>query len=876
MQLIERDHLLRQLDEHMARAATGAGQMVMIGGEAGAGKTSLVRQFQHTIADRVTTITAACEPLPTPTPLGPIRDLAPALKLSLESDLQHHDDRDTLARAVRAALAGSRQPMVILIEDAHWADGASLDLLRFLARRLDGLSVLFLVTYRDDEIGATHPLRLLLGDLTTTPSVHRLRVPLLSQDAVRQLATGTGHDGGDLHRLTGGNPFYVSEVLAADPGGIPATVSDAVLARALRLTPEARAVLDIAAVIGSPIAVSLLMEVAGPVAAEIDQCIIGGLLVATGTSLSFRHELARKAILNAIPPLRRRLIHSQVLERLRQPNHPQADLATLAHHAEAAADQEAVRHYAVAAARQATDLHSYREAAGQYARALRAGGAIPAAERASLLEAYSYTLYLSNQVAAAIEAREEAVTLWHELGDRLREGENLRWLSRLTWFNGDSATAEAASAKAVALLETLPPGPELAMAYSNQSQLAMLADDVEAAVRDGERAMALAKQFNEQETYVHALCNVGSARLRHDDSRGHAELEESVRLARAAGYVDHAGRGLVNLSWSNMTTMNLAAAEHWLEEGFAYATANELYNYLSYMSANQATLWMHTGRWDEAVANCRRVLTMSDQSPLGRIVALTALGQILARRGDPEAEDLLNEALERAEPTRQLLRLGPVRAARAEAALLADDPERARAELKPIRHLANQRGPSWQRAEIVWLARQAGDESPPPPDLPQAYIHLLAGEFQDAAHEWTRLGVPYEAALALAKSNDPDLIRQAIATFDRLRAYPARRQAVDCLRDLGVRDLPPTPRGPRATTLAHPAGLTQRETEILELLALDLRNAEIASRLFLTPKTVSHHLTAIYAKLGVSNRSEAIRAAQSGTGARSTWDPQSR
>lgn len=867
MTLIERDLLLRQLDEYRSRAASGTGQMVMIGGEAGAGKTSLVRQFMLAAANQATTLTAACEPLPTPTPLGPIRDLAPHLQLLLAPDPQHHEEhRDALARAMRDALAERRQPTVIAIEDAHWADGASLDLLRFLGRRLDGLAVHFLITYRDDEIGGAHPLRLLLGDLTTTPHVHRLQVPLLSPEAVAQMAAGTSHDAAALHRLTGGNPFFVSEVLAAGRTGIPATVSDAVLARALRLTPEARAVLDVAAVIGSPIAVPLLMDVTGPVVAEIDQCVVGGLLVEHDTPaaiLSFRHELARIAILNAIPPLRRRLIHGQILEQLRQPNHPQADLATLAHHAEAAADQAAVHEFATAAARQATGLHAYREAAGQYARALRAGGPLPAAERASLLEAYSYTCYLSDQAPAAISARQEAIDLRHDLGDQLQEGENLRWLSRLTWFNGDSATAETTGARAVALLETLPPGPQLAMAYSNQSQLAMLADDLPTAVRQGERAMALAEQFGEQETYVHALCNVGTAHMRGEDPRGAVELEQSLRLAMASGYVDHAGRALVNLTWSNMTTMELATAEQWLEEGLPYAIANDLNHYLTYLIANQAALWASTGRWDDAIANCQQVLTGPEISPLSRTVALITLGQILTRRGDPGADALLDEALERSELTRQLLRLGPVRAARAEAALLAGDPARARDELRPIRQLATERGPSWQRGEIVWLSRQAGDDTPAPPDLPLPYALLLAGEWQAAAGAWTQLGCPYEAAQALAHASDPGLVRQAIATFERLRALPALRQAIQRLRDLGVRDLPAIPRGPRATTRANPAGLTQRETEILDLLAMGLRNAEIAERLFLTPKTVSHHLTAIYAKLGVSNRAEAVHALQS-------------
>lgn len=207
------------------------------------------------------------------------------------------------------------------------------------------------------------------------------------------------------------------------------------------------------------------------------------------------------------------------------------------------------------------------------------------------------------------------------------------------------------------------------------------------------------------------------------------------------------------------------------------------------------------------------------------------------------------------------MRLGPVRAARAEAALLAGDLERAQAEVMAVRDLAVARGTRWQRGEIAWLLWQTGDRAPLPDDIAEPYALQMAGDPVAAAAIWRALGCPYEEARALAVSSDPGLVHQAITTFEELGAQPAIASAVHHLRDLGVRNLPVMRRGPVASTRANPAGLTQREIEVLALVVEGLRNTDIAARLYLTPKTVSHHLTSIFSKLGVATRTEAARAA---------------
>jgi tetratricopeptide (TPR) repeat protein len=511
----------------------------------------------------------SCDALSTPGPLGALRDLAPALGIAIDETTLEDDARDQLFREALAAFAARPEPTIVIGEDAHWSDGASLELLRFLCRRIGGLPVLFVVTYRDDEIGTSHPLRLVLGDLATAPTVYRLSLNPLSEVAVRRLAEGSGRDAAALYRLTGGNPFFLIEALGAAGESVPDSVGDAVLARAARLSPEARAVLDVAAVIGSTIDPDLLLRVAGPVLDEVDECIGVGLLLGTGDRLAFRHELTRDAILARIAPLRRRLLHARVLEALRETPETEHDLARLAHHAEAAGNREAVLQFALAAAEQAAALHAHREAAAQYARALRFADALPAAERAQLLERRSIACYLSDQGEEAIAARQAALDIWRMLGDPLKEGDSLRWISHLSWLAEDSAATATA---ALEVLEPLGPSPELAMAYSNLAQLRMLDHDLEGTLRWGNQAIALAEELRETETLVHALNNVGSARSYAGDEQGDADLTRSLDLALATGLLDHAGRALANLGFTAMLNVRLAEADRRLDAAIAFAT----------------------------------------------------------------------------------------------------------------------------------------------------------------------------------------------------------------------------------------------------------------------------------------------------------------
>jgi DNA-binding CsgD family transcriptional regulator/tetratricopeptide (TPR) repeat protein len=649
---------------------------------------------------------------------------------------------------------------------------------------------------------------------------------------------------------------------------VPPTVRDAVLARAARLSPPGRALLDAAAVVGASIEPRLLAAVVGDAGDATEECLGHGMLRAQGDGLTFRHELARQAILEAIGPPRRLDLNARVLTALRAD--PSPDPTRLAHHAEEAGDAEAVLAFAPAAAERAIALSAHREAAAQYARALRFADRWPAERRGGLLDARSLECYLTDQMAEAIEAGEAALAIWRQVGDQRREGDRLRWLSRMYWFSGRSGEADQAARAALEILESLPPGPELAMACSHFAALRLAAWDSEGAIAWGERAIALAESLGETETLAHALNNVGMGRLTDGNEVGRAQLERSLHLARGAGFEEHAARAFSNLGVSQVAAYRFAAADRYLEDGIAYCTEHDLDHQRLYMLAWSALSLVYQGRWNEALEAAESVVRQPTASPVSRIIALVALGRLRVRRGDPTAAAVLDEALELASRTGELQRLAPVRAARAEAAWLAGDRERAGAEVREVYQRVVEHNHRWLLGELAFWLWRVGEIDVAPPGAIEPFAQQLAGDWSGAAASWRALGCPYETAQALA-DGDEAALREAHAAFVGLGAGPAAAIVAQRLRELGARGIP---RGPRPATQGNPAHLTQREAEILILIAAGRRNAEIAERLFLSQRTVAHHVSSILAKLGVQSRTEAARkAARLGIAGQNGTDP---
>jgi ATP/maltotriose-dependent transcriptional regulator MalT len=857
-ELLERSRQFAALGESLGAVLGGSrGRLVLVGGEAGVGKTALVSRFCEERGGSPRILSSACDALFTPRPLGPLLDVAAVtggeLEELVESGARPHEVAAALMRELR-----TREPTILVIEDLHWADEATLDVLKLLVRRIEGVRALILASYRDEELDRTHPLRLVLGELSSSPAVDRLRIDPLSPAAVATLAEPRGVDPDELYRKTEGNPFFVTEVLAAGEDEIPDTVRDAVLARAARLSPAASALLEAAAVVPPPVELWLLETLAADVFDQLDECLTSGMLTTTPASVAFRHELARLAVEESLAPNRRVALHQKALAALADSPTGARELARLAHHAEAAGDGEAVLEFAPAAAAQAASLGAHLEAAAQYARALRFAGGQPLEAQAELLKRRSHECHLTDQADEAVEAQKGAVECYRRLGDRRSEGDALRGLSATLWCPGRVAEAAQFGQEAVALLERLPPGDELAMAYSTVLRLFTLAEDGEGARVWGTRAIELAQRLDNTKVLSHARISIGALGFLAGEPGARERLERSLDFARQAELHEHVGHAYQLLARVALHHRSYALLHQYIDAGLEQCNEHGFDLMRVYLLVYRARAELDQGRWSEAVDSAALVLRERCISTTPRTLALVVLGLVRARSGEPEHRPPLDEAHALAEPTGELPRIAPVAAARAEVAWLEGDHEAVAATTQAALDFAVRRRAAWVVGELACWRRRAGIREEIEADMAEPYALEVHGEWARAAALWTEIGCPYEAALALAGSDGDDALRRALAELQRLGARPAAAIVARRLRERGARALP---RGPRPATRKNPANLTARELEVLTLVAQGLRNGEIAERLFLSQKTVGHHVSAILRKLGVPTRGQAGAAA---------------
>jgi len=827
-ELLEREDLLAQLEA----ARVEGGRLLFVGGEAGVGKTSLVRAF--TAAKPA--LHGSCENLATPTPFGPFLDVGV--------------DIGGEPRQVAVALLREleRTPLLVL-EDAHWADGATLDVLRVLGRRIDGTAALVLATYRDDEVDSEHPLRIVLGELASAAAVSRISVPRLSFDAVRKLAEPHGADGRAIHRLTCGNAFYVTEILAAAESSLPETVRDAVLARAKTLEPAARRLLDVVSVVPSRAELWLLEAVAGDLIERLGECLASGVLREEDDGIVFRHELARLAIESVVAPDRRRELHARILIALESGG----DVARLAHHAEGAGDSAAVLRYAPEAARRAAAASAHLQAAAQYARALRHSSSLSSFERADLLAAHGRETSVTGNHDASIASRLEAIELYRQLEDPLREGDVWARLSLTYIAPGRNAEAERASTRSIELLEKFPPGRELANAYCTQAYMRMLSRDNAAGVEWGEKALTVAEALGDDDGVSQALNMIGTSHLMAGEiDRGIGYLLRSADLGRSLQDENRISSALGMLGSGLGEMYELELAEKFLHEHIAFSEERDFVT--SYSQSWLAAVHVYRGRWDEGAALAKSLLA---DTAISRITALIALGRVRARRGDPGVAEVLDEALELAKPGGHLQRLGHVYAARAEAAWLTGDRERTVEEAHAGYPLAIEKRHLWFAGELAYWQWKASSLQEAPDWIAEPYRLQLEGRVREAADAWRARDCPYEAARALAESDDVELQLAALRELDLLGAGPAATALRRALQARGAT----VPRGPRPSTRANPGELTTRELDVLRLVAAGKRNADVAAELVLSPRTVDHHVSAILRKLQVRTRGEAAAAA---------------
>jgi DNA-binding CsgD family transcriptional regulator len=848
--LLEREPELAALDETVAAAVAGRGGTVLIGGEAGIGKTALVRALRDGWEGRASFLTGACEPLSVPAPLQPLRELLEAVEPGEPPNLDG-GDRLSLARRVLDALS-RRAPAVAVVEDAHWADAATLDVIRILARRLEERPIALVVTYRYDVVGATPRLRQLLGGLAGEAAPLRLAPAPLSASAVSDLAAAGGVEPGELARTTGGNPFLVVEAIAAG-GRLPATVMDAAMARAGQLAPPARAVVEAAAVIGRPTTAGLLDAVAPADHAAIEEALARGVMVAEGAALGFRHELIREAIEASIPPPRRAELHGRAFAALLRSGG--AGSARLAHHAELAGLKREACEHAEAAAAEAEGLGALSEASRQSERALRLGGHLSAGQRFELLlrNARS-TNFASGSTEDALGPAQEAVALARDLGDATMEGRAQAALAWVLWSMDRVLDAKSAADRALEVLERTDDLGALARAHSTQLRIEATALDPAGAIEAGPGALEIARRAGSVEARTDIEISIALARGHAGEPESLSLLADAARTAREAGLTIQAVRAHVNLVFLAATlrrhaTVETAAAEAGalFEEFGAAIPAHVIELY-------RARSLFDRGRWEEALAVAGR---HARNYASDAWMALMIGGLAAARRGSEGAEEALERAWSELRGLPESSRRATLRAALVEAAWLRGDRSAALALLRDAGRTRARTRFARPAAELAVWAQRFGLEPALSQNPPEPLRLELAGDWRGAIAAWRGLEAPYEAALA-ALPGDDRAARAALADLRRLGADAAAPAFARHRAASGAT----VPRGPRRSTLAHPAGLTRREQEVLEVLAGGSTNAAIAAQLHLSERTVAHHVSAVLRKLEASSRLEAVQRAR--------------
>ena len=854
--ILERDAELSVLADAAREAGDRHGSVVLVMGEAGIGKSSLVEALRSHLPAEGRMLVGYCDDLATPRTLGPFRDLAGSVGTELSRAVADGSERDRVLTALRTELTWPEHPTVLVIEDVHWADDATLDALRYLVRRIADLPAVLVLTYRDDELNREHPLHGLLGQASRSDHVRHLPLRRLSQQAVRQLSAGSPVDAHDLFALTSGNPFFVHELLASAHGErVPPTIADAVLARVRSLDPSTQDVLEQLAVVPSALdrwLADVLVPGAGQGAvAALAVAEERGLLSVSTRKIAFRHELTRRAIADAVPAARLMALNQRVLDALIE--HDGSDVSRIVHHAAQAGDEDAIIRYGPAAGRDAAGAGAHREAVAHFGLVLEHQGRFGPGEQAGLLAEYAIECYTIGAIDKAVEAGQRAVEENRSLGDLRQLGACLRWLSRIWWMAGNRANAEQAGREAISVLEQAGDGRLLALALSNESQLCVLAYRFAESIEYGERAVALAREVGDAAITSHALTNIGISRWMLGDPAGQPTLDEALRVALEAGDVEDACRAYVNLVWILLGWFRLDEAERYLTAAMKLAEESEFFGILSYMQVERARLDFARGSWDEAV---RAAEAAVDAFLPARCPALIVLGRVQVRRGQPRGARLLSSAWKLAVQIDELQRLGPAAVARAEDAWLRGDHARVRDIATPVYAEARRLGDRVHQAELgYWLAK-VGQPAETGSDHP--YALQAASRWREAAAFWEAAGCPYEHAAALAESPEPDDLLTSLGILDELGATPLATLVRGRLRALGTTRIP---RGPRGETRVNPAGLTARQVEVLRLLGMGYTNAEIASQLVVSVRTVDSHVAAVLAKLGAATRREAAASA---------------
>lgn len=857
MKLIEREDFLQILEMKFESVVNGEGHCILLSGEAGIGKTSLIKTFYKEKKDCCKIYQGTCDALFTPRPLAPIFDIIWQISSSTPKNEVHKLDRTLLFNHLFYELEQQKKPAIIIIEDIHWADEATLDFIKFFARRIARIHCLLILSYRDNEILANHPLRNVLGQLPPD-SFTRVQLSPLSKQAVEKMAEERGYKGEDVFTVSGGNPFYVTEILASYSPGVPDNIKDSIISVYNRQEIGTRHAWEICSVIPEGLEINRFAKIKSS-DEGMDHCFALKIIIVKNDKIVFKHEVYRRTIEASLSPFKRISLNKKILDLFLGSFEEEGEIERIVHYAKNANENKLVVKYSPIAARQAASVGAHIEASKLFLTAIEYSDGNNEDEMVSFYESYAYECYLTNQVREAIIYQGRALKIWQKKNELEQAGNSLRFLSRLWWFDGNREEAEKYGRRAIEILDSMPSSKAKAMAYSNMSQLKMLSDETFECVEWGNRAIEMANEIGDDEILCHAMNNVGSVlwKSRSSEEKGKNMLTESLDIAIKNSFHEHAARSYSNIASVYLLLKEYELAKQVIEDGINYCDERNLDASKKYKLYAKARMFLGTGNWQQASIITENLLLNPDLLGSVKILAFTVAAIIKLRKGEDDALFYLNEAKLLAVKAKEHSRTIPIMIAELEYEWLTGKKRITDEELALSLALIGKVDNIYLNSEFAFWLNKTRNKDLGLSTLYEPYKLLKEEKFDAAARFWEAKGCLYEKALALSAGTEENK-KNSLVILQQLGAEAVYEKIKMEMRATGIKKIP---RGLRASTKSNPAQLTNRELDVLNLLKKGIQNKEIAAELFISPKTTDHHISNILFKLDVNSRSKAVAEA---------------
>jgi DNA-binding CsgD family transcriptional regulator len=845
--LVEREQQLRALREVFAEPSQ-AEKVVLLSGEAGFGKTSLLRAALGELDHRHRVLVATCEPIGIPAALSPLFDILDELPDELRHDIESGAGRWPAYTGMLDLIKNDR--IVLVIEDVHWADEATLGLARYLGRRIAATDSCLILSFRLEELEVNPPLRLVVADLA--PVATTLELQPLSLEGVEKMASDVEVDAKSVHLATLGNPFYVEEVLR-NPGELPLTVQTAVLANAGRLPDETLEILRLVALSPDGLSTEFLEELGDGDGTHSDLAFHRRLLASSRGRVSCRHELVRQSLVQALPPRMTQRLHQRLLDALEDRATRSPDIARMAFHSIGAGDRERAMTYSLEAGCDAAKAGAHRQASFHYTNAFDYQDEMDSQQAARFLLEGAIEHALVNAFDEAADFSRRRLDL---MGSTTEVAQARAWLAFFESRKNDLEQARAQSESAIAGLRDAPTSEEHALAVSVLAWVELVEGDRVAAVRLGEEGSRLARASDSTSVEVYARTTVGMAKWWSGDVGGLSDIEDAVELGLASDAGEFAARALNASAVISLGRARLVEARESLVRLQDYATTHELDAW--FIAAATTLAWVETelGLWGDADLSLSAVVGQKTcvQTEIEALIVAATLG---IRRGEPEARPMVDRALERLggfgdHDARVTTCAMAMEAAWSGIFPLAEG-QRRYDEIRTSAALADDRVGQAQLS--FWAHRLGWDQ--PGEHVAKAVGLEIASDSIAAATAWESRGFATRAAIVRAMADGHDVDAE-IAGLSALGAHGVTKGIRRELRRHGVTRVP---RGANPTTQQNPAGMTQREMEVLDLVVVGMSNAQIGEELYISEKTASHHVSSVLAKLKVARRGEAAALA---------------